>query len=223
MPPDWSQRMRELKDMPKNRETLAKLAESAPLPERFRQRAVGAPPPASPLRTNVEFAPPVVSEIPSRPITVRIASLSLLCAAALTLALAGFGIAAIYQLRDTFDNALQLDHSGAARLMTADYADETQTALVIAAIALGVVLAIVYVFVAWAIWRGRHWPRWVSPVLAVLSLPALLLGHIAIVAVAAGVTAAAVLWMPSARSYATRRRAHVATTRAIRRGVGSPR
>lgn len=250
MPHDWSQRVRQLRDMPSNRATLARLAESAPIPDRFRTRQAPTSSPvpaANPFDVNLpaesnpfgpgyppvvqhnsgaaqfNLAPPTQSgpapvvSAPRRPNTVRVASWALLCAAAMTLTLIGIAVGAIFELRDTFDNALKLDKSGTATLVAAGYADDTQTALVVIALFLGVLLAVVYLLVARALWAGRHWPRWVSPFLAVLSLPALLLGHIAILAVIAGIISTVASWMPNARSFATQSRAHAAARRASRR------
>lgn len=228
MPQDWSKRLQQFNDMPKNRETLAKLAESARIPDRFRPASAPAPsanfepspfPFDVPLGTYPDVVPvsPAPLLKPRRPISVRSASFSLLSAALLTLALVVLAVGAITELRETFDNALKLDKSGAATLFASGYADDAQTALIASAAALGAVCAIIYLIVAHQIWRGRHWPRWVSPFLAVLSLPALFLGHLAIVVVFAGLFTAVACWLPSARAFATQSRAHVAAVRAARR------
>lgn len=232
MPQDWSQRLRELSDMPKNRETLARLTESARMPERFRPRPAFPPVPSaegfdfnSPVTPGVQhdvaFSPPMVAaplSMPWRPVFVRAASFALLGAATLTLALVFFAVGAVTELRETLDNALKLDKSGAATLLASGYADDAQNALIASAATLGAVCAIVYLVVARGIWKGRHWPRWVSPFLAVLSLPALFLGHLAIVVVFAGLFTAVAYWLPSARTFATQSRAHAVAKRASRRG-----
>jgi hypothetical protein len=245
MPSEWSQRLRQLSDMPRNRETLARLTENGPIPDRFRPRSgpvSPATPPAYPFTDPLASAPnpfsatpypqgasipaaPSVSvtpaSAPARPTAVHVAFYALLSAAALTLALAGLGVYAITELRDTFDNVLKIDKSGTAAVITSGYADNTEIALLVAAAALGAVLAVCYLFVARAIWKGRSWPRRASPFLAVLSLPALFIGHIAIIAVLAGIIAAAACWMPSARAFATQTRAYAAAQRAARRGAAT--
>ncbi|MFG1929949.1 hypothetical protein ACGFK1_04750 [Mycobacterium sp. NPDC048908] len=256
MPSEWSQRLRQLSDMPRNRETLSRLTEVAPIPERFRSRS--APASASISTTNPFTEPPIPTANPftrppapgpnpflpttygegagahttpsvntspaappARPAAVRVAFFALLSAAASTLALAGLGVYAIAELRYTFDNVLKIDKSGTAAVIASGYADNTEIALLVAAAALGAVLTVCYLFVARAIWKGRSWPRRVNPVLAFLSLPALFIGHIALIAVLAGVIAAAACWVPSARTFATQSRAYTLAQRAARRAPTS--
>lgn len=267
MPSEWSRRLRQLRDLPRNQETLSRLTGAAPLPERFRTRAApgSAPvPPANPFAASpapspnpfssapvppanpFTSAPPVgpnpflpspyeeaagapatpsmrtsPTGPPVPPAAVRVAFFALVSAAVATLALAGLGIYAITDLRDTFDNVLKIDKSGIATVVTSEYADNTEIALLVAAAALGAVLAVCYLVVARGIWKGRSWPRRVSPVLAFLSLPALFIGHLALVAVLAGVAAAAACWLPSARTFAEQHRAYTLAQRAARRAPGS--
>lgn len=230
MPGDWSNRLRLLSDMPKNRETLSRLTASAPIPNPFRSPPAIAPPHpaanpsgASPPPGPDPFAPapytgPVFAAPPARPVPVRVAVFSLLSAAVLALVLALFGVYAIAELRGSVDNLINIDPSGTATMVASDYVEGTQLAVTFAAAALGAVVAGAYLLVARAIWKGRSWPRQVSPFFAVLSLPALLLGPVAIAAVAAGIVATLAAWMPSSRAFATQTRAYAAATRRARRG-----
>lgn len=110
------------------------------------------------------------------------------------------------EFRQTVNNAMDVDPSGMVKLFVTDYADDAQLYLTAAVIVLGAVLASGYVAVARAIRKGRRWPRAVCPVLALLSLPAVFLGHIAIIIVAAGLIATAAAWTPTARAFSSGRR-----------------
>ena len=149
-----------------------------------------------------------------RPVSVRIAAFSLLAAGALTLVLAVFGVIAIWELRDSADDLLNLDPSGTAKLFASGYADDAETMLTIILVAAGSLMTIAYMLVARSVWKGKSWPRNVSPFLVVLSLPALFLGIVAIAIVTAGVAATVALWMPSARAYS----AEVAASRRLAKG-----
>lgn len=138
-----------------------------------------------------------------RPTSVRAATFSLLTAGVLCLVLAGFGVFAIWELRDSADQLLNLDPSGTVNLFASDYADDTETVLTVIVVAIGALLAIAYMLMARFVWKGHKWPRNVSPFLVVLSLPALFLGFVGIAIVAAGVAATVAAWMPSARAFST--------------------
>jgi hypothetical protein len=65
-----------------------------------------------------------------------------------------------------------------------------------------VLFALAYALIAHAIRKGGGWPRPVSTILAIFSLPAILLGPIAVAIVLTGLIAVTAIWMPSARRYA---------------------
>jgi hypothetical protein len=139
-------------------------------------------------------------------VTVKVAALSLLVAGVLTLALAGLGAWAISDLRDSADRLMDLDPTHTAAFVATDYADGTETVLMVIVGAIGAILAVAYLLVARSVWKGSNWPRVVSPFLAVMSLPALFLGYVAVLIVLAGVAAAGALWMSPARAFAAERR-----------------
>lgn len=142
------------------------------------------------------------ASVQPRPLTVKVATWTLVAAATLTLVLGGMGAYAILELRTTFGRVLALDQTGTANLLASGYADDTQVVLMVISTAVAAVMAVVYLFVARAIWRGRSWPRVLSPFLVVLSIPAVFIGPVAIVIVFAGAISAAAAWLPSARAYA---------------------
>lgn len=152
------------------------------------------------------YAPPSGTGVPL-PVAVRVAYVALLAAAASAALLSAVGVYALIELRDSFDKMLHVDPTGTALFYAADYADNAELALIGVATMLGVLFAITYVLVARAIRKGNSWPRPVGTALAVMSLPAIALGPVAIVAVFAGIVAVAATWMPSARQYATAARA----------------
>lgn len=142
-----------------------------------------------------------------RPASVKAAAISLLIAGVLTLAMTAIAARAIFDLRDSVDNLMNLDPSGTATFIVSGYADDTETILVVVVAALGALMTVAYMLVVRSVWKGSNWPRNVSPFLAVMSLPAVFLGHVAILIVVAGVVAAVASWMPSARAYSAQRRA----------------
>ena len=137
-----------------------------------------------------------------RPVAVKIAAVSLLVAGALSLAQAGIGVWAVFDLRDSFGRLMDLDTTRTAAFLATSYADDAETVMAVIVIGFGAVMTIAYMVVARSVWKGRNWPRNVSPFLAVMSLPALALGAVAILVVLAGVVACVALWMPGARNYA---------------------
>lgn len=136
-----------------------------------------------------------------RPTAVHVAFVSLFGAAIASAVLAGVGVVGLMTLRDSVDKVLHLDPTGTASFYANDYVDEAETTLMAAAVGLGIVFAIAYMLVGMAVRRGNGWPRPVGTVLAILSLPILFLGPVAIVIVVAGIIAVLSLWIPSARRY----------------------
>lgn len=141
-----------------------------------------------------------------RPPSVKTAAIALLTAGALTLAMTAIAAWAIFDLRDSVDKLMDLDPSHTATFFVSGYADDTETILVVTVAALGALTSVAYMLVARSVWKGSNWPRNVSPFLAVMSLPALFLGHVAILIVVAGVVAVVAAWLPSARAYSAQRR-----------------
>lgn len=72
----------------------------------------------------------------------------------------------------------------------------------IALAACGVVVAVCYVSFAISVLRGHSWPRSVGIVLAVISLPMLLFGVLAQLAVLCGIGVVILLWLPVSRQFA---------------------
>lgn len=163
---------------------------------------------------------PLTGDIPEtapvRPVAVKLASGALLAAAMLTLVIGGLGAYTIAELRTSVGRVLELDQSGMATLLASGYADDTQVVLMAVAVAIAAIVAVVYLFVAQAIWRGRGWPRNFSPFLAVLSIPAVFIGPLAVSIVVAGVIATAAVWMPGARAYSQQQAAFRVQARARR-------
>lgn len=156
---------------------------------------------SSPLLASPQQATDNSGAACARPVSVRVAAFSLLAAGALSLVLAGFGVFAIWELRDSADDLLNLDPSGTAKLLGSGYADDAETSLTVILVAVGSLITIAYMLVARSVWKGSSWPRSVSAFLIVLSLPALFMGFVAIAIVAVGTAATIALWMPSARAY----------------------
>src|ERR1700737_388047 len=220
MPNDWSQRLRQLSDMSKNRETLSRLTASAPIPNRFSKPSPTAPPsepsanpfadPRTPSGTNPfapaavhpapysdPWLPPAPMEAPAKPPAVRAAYLSLLVAAALILVQTALITYAIAELKGSVSNLMNMDPSHTATLLASDCVGDAQIVVTVIVAAIGALFAAAYLFFARAIWKGRSWPRKVSPFLAILSLPALFIGPVAVAAVCAGTVATAAAWMPA--------------------------
>ncbi|GAC79248.1 hypothetical protein SAMN04488550_4392 [Gordonia malaquae] len=98
----------------------------------------------------------------------------------------------------SFASALVSAETGEADMMA-------QSRLVVVGVLAVVAMVVVagYVAVAIGARRGRTWPRKLGAVFAVLSLPALLLGPAADIAVLCGVAAVIVLWLPVSRRFCT--------------------
>lgn len=82
-----------------------------------------------------------------------------------------------------------------------EYVDGTETKDIIFVIGLGVAFAVAYALFAAAVYQGRHWPRIVGSVLAVISLFGFLGGPLVVVTVFCGLIAIAALWVPASRRY----------------------
>lgn len=137
----------------------------------------------------------------SRPTAVHVAFYALLIAALGCLVLVGLSVSTILELDDKVDTVLNLDPTGMVRVFAGDYVDDAETSVLSAIVALGVVFAVGYLLVAMAVRRGRAWPRPVGTALAVLSLPAVVFGPVAVVIVVAGVVAVIALWTVGARQH----------------------
>ncbi|OBK22279.1 hypothetical protein A5634_07425 [Mycobacterium asiaticum] len=157
------------------------------------------------------YAPPLVQPAavakPTRPLAVHIAYTSLLIAAVAAVILAGLGVYGLAELRGSVDKALHLDPSGTASFYANDYVDNAETWLMASAVALGILFALAYFLFAFAVRKGHGWPRLVGTALAVLSLPAIFLGPVAVVIVGAGIISVIALWTPGAREYVAQSKA----------------
>lgn len=175
-----------------------------------------APSPATPVQPPPTCAGSMQDTAPLRPLAVKLASGALLAAAILTLVIGGVGAYAVTELRTTVGRVLELDQTGTATLLASGYADDTQVVLMIISVAVAAVMAVGYLLVAHAIWRGRSWPRALSPFLVILSTPAIFIGPLAVGIVVAGAIATAAVWTPGARAYPQRQAAFRARARARR-------
>jgi hypothetical protein len=160
-------------------------------------------------------APYAISSGPAvRPHSVHIACTALVGAAITAVVLAGLAVYGVTELRVNVDNVLHLDPTGTARYYASSYEDQAEIWLTSTAIALGIVLALTYVLFAFAIRKGRGWPRPVGTLLAILSLPAVFLGPVAVFIVLAGIVGVLASWTPSARQYAIQHKTARRTARA---------
>lgn len=135
------------------------------------------------------------------PVTVRVAYLALWIAALAALVSAAMGVVWLFDLRDNVDRALHLDPSGTAMAFASGYADDIQFWFVSVAVGVGLICALAYALIGWAVRGGHRWPLWVSTVLALLSLPLLFAGPM-VVMVLFGVAAVIAMWTPTARQFA---------------------
>jgi hypothetical protein len=161
----------------------------------------------SPVGDVNSLAKATTATIPSRPTAVYLAYLALVVAAVASASLAGLGIYGLTELRGSVDKVLHLDPTGTAVFYARGYVDNAETTLMSSAVALGILFALAYVLVAHAVRKGNGWPRPIGTALAVLSLPAVFLGPVAVVIVVAGIVAVLALWTPSARHYAVQSKA----------------
>lgn len=137
-----------------------------------------------------------------RPVTIVLAYSMLIIAAVASAILAGLGVYGLTELRGSADKVIHLDPTGTAAFYANGYVEKAETWGISSAIALGVLFALAYALVAVAVHNGHRWPRYVGPFLAVLSLPAVFFGPVAVVVVLAGIVAVLALWTSSARNYA---------------------
>jgi hypothetical protein len=142
-----------------------------------------------------------------RPTTVHVAYLSLVVAAAGSAVLAGLGVYGLTEIRGSVDKVMNIDRTGTLAMFAHNYLDNAEETLMSSAIGLGIVFALGYVLVAHAIRVGHRWPRPVSTVLAVLSIPILFLGPFGLAIFIAGVVAVLALWSSSARQYTSQLKA----------------
>lgn len=202
MTDDWSKRLREIgaSTMPNG------------VPPQERLPAVPAahpfgsvpPAPANPFGGStpyVEIAPVAAVGQGARPMTVRVAYFALWIAALGALVSAVMGIVWLVELRDNVNRALHLDPSGTAMAFASGYADDIQFWLISASVGVGLVCALAYALIGWAVRGGHRWPRWVGTVLAVLSLPLVFAGPM-VVMVLFGIAAVIAMWTPTARQFA---------------------
>lgn len=214
---DWSKRLREI--------GASTMPGHSALPEQTSPATLvrgqfGRVPPAA-TANPFEGLPPNGNAAPvlspavtpgGNPVTVRVACLALWLAALAAVVSAGMGVFWLVELRDDVDRALHLDPSGTATAFVGGYADDVQFWVISAAVGVGLICAIAYALIGWAVRAGRSWPRWVSTVLAVLSLPLLFLGPM-VAMVLFGVVAVIAMWTPTARQFA---RATAEDRRAVR-------
>jgi hypothetical protein len=156
---------------------------------------------------DVRNANATTATIPRRPAAVYVAYLALVVAAVASASLAGLGVYGLTELRGSVDKVLHLDPTGTVVFYARGYVDNAETTLMSSAVALGILFALAYVLVAHAVRKGHRWPRPIGTALAVLSLPAVFLGPVAVVIVVAGIVAVLALWAPSARRYAVQSKA----------------
>jgi type IV secretory pathway VirB2 component (pilin) len=183
-----------------------------PRSENARSTSVFSPTQNPPSR--VRTAANSTTMILNRPVAVHVAYLALAIAAVGSAILAGLGVYGLNELRGSVDKVTHLDPTGTVAFYSNGYIDNAETMLMSSAVGLGTVFALAYALVALAVRKGHGWPRPVGTVLAVLSLPMIFLGPVALVIVVAGIVAVLALWTRGARQYAVQTKAAKSMARA---------
>ncbi len=154
----------------------------------------------------VASADPVVADRQKRPAGIHVAYMALGVAAICSAILAGMGVYGLTELRGSVDKVLHLDPTGTVMYYANGYVNNAETWLVSTAIGLGFVFTVAYALVSLAVFKAHRWPRPVGSVLAVVSIPVVFLGPVAVVIFVAGMVAVVALWIPSSRRYAVQAR-----------------
>lgn len=150
-------------------------------------------------------APPAPEPGPRRPRSVTAAAIALGVAIVLIVVqvlLTMLGVNRLTRGARAF-SAVADDDTGSA---FSDTVGTVNGAVTTALIVIGLVFAVCYALFAIATWRGHRWPRYVAPVLTLVSLIGLIIGPIVTLIIVSGIAATVALWLPGSIAYTADRR-----------------